>query len=84
LFPFQAFQTADGWIMVACAKEKFWHLLVDAMGLDNVAGDERFANFESRARHIDELGAILKERFQSATTTEWVTLLYARGVPWGR
>ena len=27
LVPFQAFRTADGWIVVACPKEKFWHRL---------------------------------------------------------
>ena len=24
LVPFQAFQASDGWIVVACPKEKFW------------------------------------------------------------
>ena len=28
IVPFQAFQTADGWITVACAKQKFWELLL--------------------------------------------------------
>ena len=32
IVPFQAFQTADGWITVACAKQKFWELLCGALG----------------------------------------------------
>ena len=30
--PFQALRTADGWITVACAKEKFWERLCEALG----------------------------------------------------
>ncbi len=83
LFPFQAFPTADGWIMVACAKEKFWRALVEAMELDDVAGDARFSDFEGRRRHVDELSAILEERFRSAPTAQWVSLLHGAGVPCG-
>ena len=32
IVPFQNFETADGWIVVACPKEKFWALLCDAIG----------------------------------------------------
>ncbi|WP_238489455.1 CaiB/BaiF CoA transferase family protein [Actinoplanes flavus] len=28
LVPFQLFPSADGWVVVGCAKEKFWHRLV--------------------------------------------------------
>jgi len=84
LFPFQAFPTADGWIMVACAKEKFWRRLVGAMDLDAVATDERFADFEGRGRHADELTEILEKKFQSAPTAVWVTLLAESGVPCGQ
>ena len=33
IVPFQAFQTADGWITVACAKQKFWVALCRALEL---------------------------------------------------
>ncbi|WP_326822151.1 CaiB/BaiF CoA transferase family protein [Streptosporangium sp. NBC_01756] len=35
LVPFQNFRAADGWLVVGCAKEKFWHrlaALLDAVG----------------------------------------------------
>ena len=47
IVPFQAFQTADGWITVACAKQKFWLALCAALELPD---DARFADFEGRAR----------------------------------
>jgi len=83
LFPFQAFPTRDSWIVVACAKEKFWLRLVNAMQLDAVAGDERFVSFTGRRQHADELEALLAERFRNDTTANWVSLLHEAGVPCG-
>src|SRR3954469_15947487 len=45
LVPFQAFQASDGWIVVACPKEKFWQRLTVAVGRPELAADERFATF---------------------------------------
>src|SRR5579872_3814576 len=45
LVPFGNFQTADGWIVVAAPKEKFWERLCDALGRPELASDERFAGF---------------------------------------
>lgn len=83
LFPFQAFPTRDGWIMIACAKEKFWVRLVDALGLKDVADNEEYSDFAGRMDHVDELTSILSERFLDKTTDEWVRLLHERGVPCG-
>src|SRR3954464_11901233 len=65
IVPFQAFQTADGWITVACAKQKFWLALREALGL---ADDPRFADFDGRAEHREELLAILRPRLRAMTT----------------
>jgi crotonobetainyl-CoA:carnitine CoA-transferase CaiB-like acyl-CoA transferase len=78
IVPFQAFQTADGWITVACAKQKFWLALRDALDLEN---DPRFADFEGRAEHREELLAILRPRFRAMTTDEALERLV--GVPCG-
>src|SRR5690348_2638322 len=43
IVPVQAFQTADGWITVACAKQKFWELLCQALGRDELTQDARFS-----------------------------------------
>ena len=48
IVPFQNFQTADGWIVVGCAKEHFWTKLVEAIGLPELADDARFASLGSR------------------------------------
>ena len=54
IVPFQAFQTADGWITVAAAKQKFW-LGVCAALAPELASDERFAGFDERSEHREAL-----------------------------
>ncbi len=81
LVPFQNFATADGWIVVACAKEKFWQRLCTAIGRGDLADDPRFATFAERRAHRAHLVAILEEVFTTATSDEWIDRLGDGGVP---
>jgi crotonobetainyl-CoA:carnitine CoA-transferase CaiB-like acyl-CoA transferase len=83
LIPFQNFATADGWIVVACAKEKFWRRLVEEIGVPELADDPRFADFANRAANREELIPILEKCFLQETTAEWLVRLAAAGVPVG-
>jgi crotonobetainyl-CoA:carnitine CoA-transferase CaiB-like acyl-CoA transferase len=84
IVPFQNFATADGWIVVACPKQKFWVSLCGALDRPELAADERFADFAARDRNRDELGAILDAAFAERTSAEWLELLGAVGVPSAR
>jgi crotonobetainyl-CoA:carnitine CoA-transferase CaiB-like acyl-CoA transferase len=84
IVPFQAFRAADGWLTVACAKEKFWRLLCEAMGLERLLEDPRFADFDRRYENREELLPILRERFTERGVDEWVAVLSAVGVPVGK
>ncbi len=75
VIPFQFFRTADGYLAVACPKEKFFVTLVAAMDLPGIAEDERFATFGARGSHRAELLAALDERFRQRTTAEWLDRL---------
>jgi crotonobetainyl-CoA:carnitine CoA-transferase CaiB-like acyl-CoA transferase len=81
IVPFQNLPTADGWIVVACPKQKFWERLCGAIGQPELAGDERFADFAARDANRDELEPILEEAFRARSTAEWLELLAAAGVP---
>ncbi len=76
--PFQFFATADGHVAVACPKERFFVDLVRAMGLPELASDERFASFVARGQHRDEVLGRLAARFSERATAEWLEVL--RGV----
>ncbi|MFW6074876.1 MAG: CaiB/BaiF CoA transferase family protein, partial [Chloroflexota bacterium] len=75
IVPSQVFQTADGWIVVFCAKEKFWRNLGEAMGAQDLLSDPRYQSFAGRMEHREEFVTALKERFSSRTTGEWLALL---------
>ena len=59
IVPFQNFPTADGWIVVACPKEHFWHSLCAALERPDLLADERFADFAARFRHREELLSLI-------------------------
>jgi len=84
LVPFQMFGTLDGWIVVACPKEKFWRRLAKVIGREDLAVDPRFSSFRARAASADELTSLLAEAFVADTTAEWVSRLSAAGVPCGQ
>jgi crotonobetainyl-CoA:carnitine CoA-transferase CaiB-like acyl-CoA transferase len=81
IVPFQNFATADGWIVVASPKQKFWLLLCDAIGRPELAADERFADLAGRDRNRDALLPVLEETFRTRSSGEWLALLAEAGVP---
>jgi crotonobetainyl-CoA:carnitine CoA-transferase CaiB-like acyl-CoA transferase len=83
LVPFQTFETLDGWVVVACPKEKFWARLTEVLGRPDLATDARFANFEARRANTVDLLSILDALFISRTTSDWLSELRAAGVPCG-
>ncbi|ACZ89336.1 CaiB/BaiF CoA transferase family protein [Streptosporangium roseum] len=84
LVPFQVFETADGWIVVGCAKEKFWRRLAAAVGRPEWAEpDSPYGTFARRTERAGELLPLLEEIFRSRTAARWLALLTPAGVPCG-
>ena len=73
--PSQVLPTKDGWLVVMCAKEKFYQNLVTIMGSPELGQDPRFNSFASRLENREALGPILKELSRKRTTSEWLDLL---------
>jgi crotonobetainyl-CoA:carnitine CoA-transferase CaiB-like acyl-CoA transferase len=84
MVPFQAFRTADSWIVIACPKEKFFRRLTEALGRPDLATDVRFADFAGRQEHRAALLAVLEPILASRSTAEWDRMLRAAGVPSGQ
>ena len=83
LVPFQAFPTADGWIVVACAKEKFFVRLAAALGRPELSSDPRFVDFPARGAHAGQLQDLLDAIFTTRPASDWLEMLRAAGVPCG-
>jgi crotonobetainyl-CoA:carnitine CoA-transferase CaiB-like acyl-CoA transferase len=75
LTPAQLFQTKDGYIVIFCAKEKFWRALVEAMDAPELATDPRYQSFATRYEHREGLITDLKQRFLTRTNEEWLARL---------
>jgi crotonobetainyl-CoA:carnitine CoA-transferase CaiB-like acyl-CoA transferase len=81
--PYQAFETADGWIVVGGANQRTWERLLEALGAPELGADPRFAQNSDRMQHRAELEEALTPLFRSRTKTEWLDALEAAGVPAG-
>jgi crotonobetainyl-CoA:carnitine CoA-transferase CaiB-like acyl-CoA transferase len=83
LVPFQAFPTGDGWLVVACPKEKFFRRLAEAVGRPEWPGDPRYRDFAARRENAEALVAELEAVFATGTSAHWLGVLRAAGVPCG-
>jgi crotonobetainyl-CoA:carnitine CoA-transferase CaiB-like acyl-CoA transferase len=83
IVPFQVFKAADGWLVVACPKQKFWERLTEVLERPDLAHDPRFRQLGDRQQHAGELVAILDAIFLTRTVAGWMEPLRAAGVPSG-
>ncbi|MFI7631742.1 CaiB/BaiF CoA transferase family protein [Microbispora rosea] len=83
LVPFQAFPTGDGWLVVACPKEKFFRRLAGALGHPEWPDDPRYRDFAARRENAEALLAELEAVFATGTSEHWLGLLRSAGVPCG-
>jgi crotonobetainyl-CoA:carnitine CoA-transferase CaiB-like acyl-CoA transferase len=83
LVPFQNFETQDGWIVVGCAKEKFWRSLTGVIGRPELADDARFCDFAARYRNRDVLIPVLIEIFKAKPAEYWLSRIAAARIPCG-
>ncbi|OAI38554.1 hypothetical protein AYO38_09510 [bacterium SCGC AG-212-C10] len=83
--PFQAFPTADGYLVIALAfgVDDPWVLLCGIMGLPELIGDTRFDTGPKRTARHHELEPILEAAFRTRTTSDWLDDLLAAGIPCG-
>ncbi len=79
--PFQNFETADGWVVVAGPKQKFWERFCEVIGHPDLTTDPRFSDFSGRDRNRDELLPLLESALRERTTAAWLALFGERGVP---
>jgi crotonobetainyl-CoA:carnitine CoA-transferase CaiB-like acyl-CoA transferase len=81
--PYQAFETADGWITVGAANQANWLKLTDALEAGPLKNDPRFATNASRMANLPALVAALTALFKQRGSQQWLQRLEAAGVPAG-
>lgn len=78
--PYQAFQTADGYAVAGVWGGDGWGPFCEALGIPELARDERYATPQDRVDRRDELTAILQREFRKRTTRQWQERFTSGGV----
>ena len=81
--PYQAFETADGWITLGAANQKNWLRLLEILDAPEIADDSRFKENADRMAHLKELEDQLNPIFLRHSTQDWLDKLETAGVPAG-
>jgi crotonobetainyl-CoA:carnitine CoA-transferase CaiB-like acyl-CoA transferase len=81
IVPYQAFETADGFMMVAAGNDNLFRRLCAAIDRPGLAEDPRFRTNSDRVVNRRSLIPILSDIFAAAPVTEWVGRLDAAGIP---
>lgn len=74
--PFQEFPTADGHIVIACVKDKFFVALCEVLGVPDLAA--QYPTARDRSENRDAVLEVLEARFRTGTTAHWVERLRGR------
>ena len=83
IVPYQTFHTADKPIVVAVGNDAQFGRLCEAVGLPDLADDDRYATNPDRVANREGLVAVLQERFSERAADEWVEEIRGAGVPCG-
>ncbi len=81
--PYQAFETADGWITLGAANQANWLRLLGVLDRPDLGEDERFSEPRRRMQHYRELEAILEPLFKQRPSVDWLQALDDAGLPAG-
>jgi crotonobetainyl-CoA:carnitine CoA-transferase CaiB-like acyl-CoA transferase len=77
----RVYEAADGsWVCLAVKFDSEFSTLLEAVGLTELASDERFASAAERTAHDDDLVSLLGARFEKRPAAEWESELTAAGV----
>jgi crotonobetainyl-CoA:carnitine CoA-transferase CaiB-like acyl-CoA transferase len=81
--PYQAFETADGWITVGAANQANWLRLIEVLGAQELGADPRFSHNPGRMANLKALEAELTPYFHRQTSAAWLEKFEAAGLPAG-
>lgn len=81
IVPYQAFEAADGWFIVAVGNDQQYRRLCEAIGRPELWADERFQTNAGRVRHRAELVPALAAIFRTRPRAAWLEALKAASVP---
>ena len=83
IVPYQAFQTADGFMILAVGNDAQFQRYCELVGRPELAEDERYKQNSARVKNRHELVPQLAKIMLSQTTENWLKELNQLGIPCG-
>ncbi len=81
IVPYQAFEAADGWFILAVGNDEQYARMCRAIGREDLTRDPRFRSNADRVKNRDALIPILAGIFKQRPRDAWIELFKAAGVP---
>jgi crotonobetainyl-CoA:carnitine CoA-transferase CaiB-like acyl-CoA transferase len=83
IVPYELYETADRPLAIAAANDRLFVRVCEAVGLPELATDDRFATNEARVANADAFADALNAVLRSRPAEHWVAVLQAASVPVG-
>jgi formyl-CoA transferase len=81
LCPYQAFEAADGPIMIGVANDNLWRKFCGVTGLDDIVDDPRFRTNADRVKNRAEILRRVRDALMTRPVAAWNEALAVVGVP---
>ncbi|EDP66219.1 L-carnitine dehydratase/bile acid-inducible protein F [alpha proteobacterium BAL199] len=81
--PFEAFETSDGYIIIAAGNDSLFRKMADGLGRPDWKDDPRFVSNPVRAENVETLKVEIEAILKTDTTEHWMSVLDVAGVPAG-
>lgn len=83
IVPYEVFQTADGYLALAVGNDSQYKRLCEVANQPALWDDARYQTNPGRVAHRAELIPLWQAVFKTKTTSEWIDLIGAQGIPVG-
>ncbi len=81
IVPYETFPTADGYIAAGAGNNAQFARFCRVLGLEDLADDPRFKTNADRVKNRHLLIPLLRERFRTRSSREWISALEAAQIP---
>jgi crotonobetainyl-CoA:carnitine CoA-transferase CaiB-like acyl-CoA transferase len=82
--PYQVFETTDSFIFIGVSTDRFWRRFCEALNLNDLGNDARYATRDGRKQNSQELLATLQKILKHYTSDELESKLTEVGIPCAR
>jgi len=81
IVPYQAFQTADGWLMAGATNDDAWRRMAEVLEVPELVDHPDYRTATARSANRTALIALLEPIWRRRTTADWIERLDAARVP---